>query len=195
MINKWKKYILISFVPFATFNSIAQTCDTQSPEKIKLGDEAYFEVQEGELLTDTQKRKIEKIFKKMDRRISGVATEAYCFSQDNTVKHKQHKIKNGEVALLSDDILEMKFDIFDIENSVSKADEFKLFGHLSVDTVKSLTDDSLTVFSRYRQQGWGGSHMFERTLTFSTNDKYMTIESLTYINGYYSNSWKYDLRK
>ena len=195
MTNRIKEFLILA-VLFFSFNAYALNCDSQSPDYIKLGEKKYFDTKTGDSLTSSQQGKIKKLFKKINRRINGRATENYCFSPDNTVKVVKHKISNGKINLTPDGQLEFIFDIDNLKTGVNTGSSLKFFDKLSVDELIDLTTYNLTIKTKHRKKGSvNSSYIYDRLLSFSILNNRLEINSVTYINGYYSDSWRYNLRE
>lgn len=197
MISKTNQFVVIFVLIMTVFKVSAQICESESPYKTKFGDEAYFTISGGEILTDEQKTKIKRVFKNLGSHVSGLATETHCSLPENTVKNKKYKISNGKFLLLSDDEMKINFDILDEESNVKKTETLHFFGAQSIDKILDITKDSMTIYTKIRRVHQDKtSHLFERILTINIEkNRYLTIESQTYINGYFGDTWKYNLRK
>jgi len=198
MIKKiFKNTNMIYMLLFVSFKSYGVNCDEISPNKISQGDE-YYVIKPVGSLSKNQIKSIQSLLKKYDRRLSGTSSETYCYESNGrkTVAKDVAKIKSGYLNLQDNGKISLTFNVYNLKDNTNYGDSLEFFGEVTSDSLMQISSNTLLIHTKNRKRNTkGGLYVFERFLSVSPSGRYLNIDSVIYINGFFAKNRTFSLKK
>jgi len=179
-------------------SSLAGVCGSESPNLKTQGDK-YFEIDEARSLSRSGKKTVSKMFKLLKGRWQGNKTYVECIGAEGEQKKEtSQETVDAEMLLDSGGQLTITLDIFNPKKSVTYNDTLTYFSDNIPSMVEKLATNGFTSVSK-RRRGPGARHgssiLMEEITEIKVNKKSVSVNIITYLNGYFSDKTSIKLRR
>jgi len=178
---------LLLLLCISLFTSIvnASVCFEKSPNFVNLNDE-YFNIENGHLLTDIEKRTLSTFFEKIDDRWEGDVFITECTGSDEEpVEENLAATLDTSVTFESNGYLSILADMVNKKEKISGQKTLNLLGNVNAFYADFTGSSSIVYSERYlrRNAGGGGAQHIENIYHIIYSGDSLTINFSYYISG------------
>ena len=190
-ISKYFKPLVALIILLSPISSYGITCDQESPNLKKQGDE-YYELTKKQTLTKKQRNLVKKIFSRIDdKSIKGKTTTTVCIGPASASRKQQsNEIFEADSEISSDGSLKIILDVHNPKKGSSYKETLIYLSDKSPQEIKKITENELHLVSRYRKRRPGnirtGSIFTEEIIEMKLTGNTLEIKTTNYISGYFA---------